>query len=98
MTRTVFFDEAILVASEHVAFAELEGEAVLLDVSAGQYYGLNELGAVIMSHLKEPISLDALRARILAQFNVEQAQLDADLVAFLEEMVKYKLVQVKGDE
>ncbi|MFK7848124.1 MAG: PqqD family protein, partial [Rhodothermales bacterium] len=34
--------------------ADLEGEAVLLNIQSGRYFGLNEVGTSIWSLIKEP--------------------------------------------
>lgn len=95
MIRTVISDKLVLVAADNIESAELGGEMVLLDVSAGEYYGLNELGSLIMTHLKEPLSVAEVKERIQSTFDVEKEQLEEDLNAFLEEMIKYKLIKIE---
>ena len=95
MTRTVISDDMVVIASENIAYAELDGESVLLDVNAGQYYGLNHLGSIIMNQIKEPTSVKVLKERILEDFDVDIKLMEADLYAFLEEMIKYNLVKTQ---
>jgi hypothetical protein len=70
----------------------LAGEAVLLDLQSGTYFGLNDVGTRVWELLKEPKTKDELRAVILAEYEVTEAELDADLERILGELVGRGLV------
>ena len=97
MTETVISDDIVMEAVEHIEIAELDGEAVLLDVRAGEYYGLNQLGSVIMNHLRDPISVTQLKEAILEEYEVGKDTLEVDLQAFLSTMLSHNLVEIKSN-
>lgn len=97
MTETEISDDIVMEVVEHIEIAELDGEAVLLDVKAGEYYGLNQLGSVIMGHLKDPMSVTQLKEAILQEFEVGNDQLDVDLQAFLSAMLDHNLLEIKSN-
>jgi hypothetical protein len=62
-----------------VVFQEIEGELVLLDLDAGSYYALDEVGARCWELILEHDDLDGVVAAMLAEFEVDEATLRADL-------------------
>jgi hypothetical protein len=50
--------------NDDVVFRELEGEAVLLNLETGVYFGLNEVGTRIWSLLQERVSLKQVLERL----------------------------------
>ena len=89
--------DTILVAAEGLATADLDEEAVVLDVNSGIYYGLNEIGARVMDLLKEPISLGDIMNTMLEEYEVEREQLEHDLTAFLQVMKDQQLIGIKHE-
>lgn len=86
--------QSTVVVAPGLTAAHLGDEAVLLDVNSGRYYGLNELGARIFELAKAATSVRAIMDALLQEYKVEAARLEADLMAFLQEMEKRQLIQV----
>jgi hypothetical protein len=70
------------------------GESVLLDVSRGTYFGLDEVGTAIWIALQDTADLHLVRDRLIAQFEVSSTRAELDLVGFLEELVSNGLAEV----
>ncbi len=70
----------------HVLSREVDGQLVLLDVSEEQYYGLDEIGARIVSRVTAT-SLDAALAELAEEYEVEPATLRSDAAELLDELV-----------
>ena len=64
----------------------VEGEMVLLDSVRGRYYALDAVGARVWQLMVEERELAAVRARMLSEFDVDAATLDADLVALFDRL------------
>jgi hypothetical protein len=79
-----------LQANDAVTFAELDNEAVLLNVETGMYFGLDAFGTQIWQLLAEGMSEDMITDRLLADYDVEPSRLRSDVATFLE------LLQEKG--
>ena len=89
---------AIIAAAKGIETADLEGEAVLLDINTGLYYGLSSVGARIMTMLKEPVRVSSIVETLLQEYDVDVHQLRSDIIGFLLEMEDRKLIQTLNGE
>jgi hypothetical protein len=72
--------------SEDVVFRELDGEAVLLHLGSGIYFGLNEVGTRIWNLLQQHGSLQRVFEQLLSHYEVSPQQLQDDLLALVGQM------------
>ena len=77
-------------------FRDLGGEAVLLDVASGSYFGLNEVGARVWRLITEGKTLPEVAAALAAEYAVPGEQLQADLLALVEDLAANRLLVVEG--
>lgn len=73
---------------------ELEGEAVILNLADQVYYGLDPVGARVWSLLREPRTVAELRDTLVAEYEVDAATAERDLVSLLGELSSRRLVDV----
>ena len=76
-------------------YRDLAGEAVLLQIDTGEYFGLDEVGNRIWQLIVEVGDLDGVRERMIAEYDVDANELSADLDRLLADMVERKLVEVE---
>lgn len=62
-----------------VVYEVVDGEAILLELSAGQYYRLDPVGTRAWQLIAELGDLDAVTAALLAEFDVDPDRLAEDL-------------------
>ncbi len=74
---------------------DLAGEAVILNVKAGVYYGLNSLGNRVWELMEEPVSVREIRDAILNQYDVDQALCEKDLLDLLQDLAGEGLIEIK---
>jgi hypothetical protein len=87
-------ESQISLGTEQVS-AELDGEAVVLNLRDGVYFGLNPVGTRVWSLLKEaPRSLAELRQAILAEYDVTFEQCDGDLRSLLDALKEHGLIDI----
>ena len=86
---------ARVVAARDQVSCEVEGEAVILNLANGVYYGLNPAGAHVWLLLERPHTLAELRDALVAEFEVEPAVAVADLRVLLEELQARGLVEIR---
>jgi hypothetical protein len=79
--------------SEDVVFRELDGEAVLLHLGTGIYFGLNGVGTRIWNLLQQETSIQKVYGQLLAFYDVSPQQLQDDLISLIAEMREKGLVQ-----
>jgi len=93
MTAMISERSLVTLATDQVS-AELEGEFVVLDVNAGIYYSLENVGARIWSLLHEPRRLQDIRDRLLEEFDVDPHRCERDVRVFLQGLAEKGLLRV----
>lgn len=78
---------------DNVLFQEVDGEAVLLSLDEGCYYGLDELGTRIWKLIHQDLDRDQVVAAIVAEYEVEPEQARGDLDAFLSDLRESGLIE-----
>jgi len=76
-----------------VVAQEVEGEAVILDLGSGRYFGLDVAGTRIWQLLGEGKSRETVLRAMLAEFDVDEERLRRDLEALLAELLARGLVE-----
>ena len=89
--------QSIVVVSQDQVSCELGGEAALLNLKAGVYYGLNEVGASIWKLIQEPKRVGEIRDAILEEYEVEPDNCEADIMALLQDLLDNGLIEVKNE-
>lgn len=92
--RTVL-DRTILLCSPDVQGTSLGGETVLLDLSTGRYYTLNQVGSVIWEHCTGHSTISDIHTVLCDRFEVSSERALADLVAMVNQFVQEGLLQQK---
>ena len=72
---------------------DLGGEAVILSLKTGKYYGLNTLGVRIWELLQTPRSAAAIEAVILSEFDVEADECRSEVRSFMELLKSEGLIE-----
>jgi hypothetical protein len=83
----------VAVAPDQVS-SDLSGEAVILNLATGMYYGLDEVGARIWGLLQQPCAVAALRDTIVSEYDVEPERCEQDLLELLADLEAARLVSV----
>ena len=81
--------------SDDTIFRELAGEAVLLQLEKGMYYGLDGVATRLWNLLAEGGTLRAVVEQARTEFDVDPATLERDLVALVSDLSDRKLVVVE---
>jgi len=82
-----------LITSDLVVCAELDGEAVLLNVETGIYFGLDAIAAHIWRLLSEGATQESIAERLTEEYDAEPSELRADLDAFLDQLAERGLIR-----
>ncbi|MCF2443091.1 PqqD family peptide modification chaperone [Dyadobacter sp. CY345] len=80
--------------SQQIA-SNVGGEIVILNHNKGEYYGLDEVGALVWNSLEEkPQSLDSLCETVLEDYDIDKQTCLADIESLLKDLISEKLVEV----
>jgi hypothetical protein len=83
-----------VVASREQVSVDLDGEAVILGLADGVYYGLDPVGARVWELIAQPRSVAELRDAVVAEWDVDAPTAEADLLALLADLAARGLVDV----
>ena len=86
-----------VVPTKDQVWCELAGEAVLLNLTSGVYYGLNSVGARVWSLIQEPKTVGAVLDALLEEYDVDPGRCESDLFALLHELVDRGLIVVQTE-
>lgn len=80
---------------EHVVSRTFEEETVLLNLSSGQYHGVNATGNAMIEALREEGTARAVAARMAQEFEMPLEHMEADVVEFVAALLERGLVEVE---
>ena len=80
--------------SKDAVFRDLDGEAVILDLGSGTYFGLNAVGARIWQLLEEHAGLRAVFDSLCQEYEVAPDVLERDLIALISRLEQARLGEV----
>ena len=89
---TVSFTDRVRVTPD-VLFRLMGEEAVLVNLNTERYLGLDPVGTRMWSVLTTAASIQAAFEELHQEYDVEPAQLRADLEEFIEQLLRQKLIE-----
>jgi len=82
--------------SDDVVYRELSGESVLLHLNSGVYFGLDEIGTRIWYLLAEHRDSDKILPLLLAEYDVTETQLRADVSGLIAQLAEKGLLKIES--
>lgn len=83
-----------IVRDNDIIFSELDGEAVMVSMERGEYYGINPIGTQIWGEIETPRKVSDLCELLITDFNVTLEQCGKDVLAFLNMLAEKGVVKV----
>jgi hypothetical protein len=84
----------VVAAAPQQICSSLGDELVILNLADDTYYGLNQVGATVWGLVQQPRSVAALRDAVLAEYEVEAARCEQDLLELLASLAAVGLIEV----
>lgn len=91
-------NDSIVTIDKNQVSADLEKEAVILNLKSGIYYGLDTVGAYIWNFIQEPKVVDDIVTALLTEYDVEPDRCKHDLLALLQKLAKEGLIEVTNGQ
>ena len=95
MSAPLLSDGSRIAVSSHQVSCDLAGEAAILNLGNGVYYGLDSVGARIWTLVQEPRTFAEIRQAMLLEFDVEADVLDSDLRQLFSDLAKQGLIDIQ---
>lgn len=103
LNKTVSSDQAATktrhfkVVKEHL-YSNLKGEAVILNLKNGKYYGLNSVGVSIWAAMQNFASFQEILNAVERQYDVDTELCYQEVSAFLNKMVEEGLIEISDEK
>lgn len=94
MSQVLSTDTRVGPAPDQIS-CDLNGEAVILNLKSGVYYGLDEVGARVWKLIEEPRTLHEIRDELVQEYDVSPEQCEADVRGLLARMLDEGLIEVR---
>jgi hypothetical protein len=85
---------SIVAAAADQVSCDLEGDAAVLNLKTGVYYGLDDIGASLWRMLNEPRRVHELVDALLGEYDVDREECQRDVIALLGELAVRGLVEI----
>ena len=84
----------IVSTSPHQVYTTLGSEAVVLELQASNYFGMNDVGTVVWNFLQQPREVSDVIEHIVNNYEVSAEQAETEILSFLQNLVDKGLVVV----
>jgi hypothetical protein len=81
--------------SEDVLFQELQGDAVLLDLKTGVYFGLDQVGTRIWHLMEDHALLSDVVAGLMREYDVPEQRCIEDVIALVSRLQEQGLLAIE---
>jgi hypothetical protein len=92
----LLFTDRLLTVSPGCVATNLDGETIILNIDAGVYYGLSDVGAFIWEILQQPTTFAAIHQAVLGEYAVDPQTCEADVQELINELIGQRLVAVQS--
>lgn len=75
-----------------VAAKDVDGEAVLINLTNGMYYSMDQVGGYIWSLIESGYDLDAIADMVAKRYEIEKSVANTDIEALVEQLLEENLV------
>ncbi|QQS53241.1 MAG: PqqD family protein [Candidatus Competibacteraceae bacterium] len=82
----------LLTRNPNLVAADIDGDLVMMSVEQGEYFGITGVGSRVWKLLATPTTVADITRVICAEYAVEEAQCQADMQGFVEELIQLGLV------
>jgi len=73
---------------------DLTDEVVILDLSSGDYFGLQEVGSALWHYIQEPRTVQQVVDHLVSEYDILPEVCEAKTVSFLEDLADHGLIAV----
>jgi hypothetical protein len=78
--------------SPDVVFRDLDGEAVILDLASGTYFGLNEVGTLVWRLIDEGRNASEIVDAVATEYDADRATIAQDVDRLIEDLRARRLI------
>lgn len=87
-------EDTVVTRNPGLLAAAVHDETLMMDVDAGRYYGLDDIGSEIWQRLEAPLKFGVLIDSLAAEYDAERDVIAADVGKLLTLMAEHGLVRL----
>jgi len=87
--------ETTVARANDLLATDLDDETILMSIEQSSYYGMEKTARRIWELVEKPIKVADLCSQMAEEYRVEPEVCERDIITFLEELFKEKLVIVQ---
>jgi hypothetical protein len=91
----VINDDSIIKRNTDILFNKLDDEFVMMSISKGQYYGLDNIASRIYELIEPPITLKKLIVKLLEEYEVDKEKCKKDVSNFVLQLAEKEIVVIE---
>jgi len=88
---------SIVTINPEIAYRELDGEVVILNLETGIYFGLDAVGARTWKLIEDHGALGAVHATLHSEYDVPPSVLERDLLELVDQLCAKGLTRVAAN-
>ena len=88
--------DSVIARVSDVTSAEVDDELLMMRLESDAYFGLDDIGARIWALLEQPVSVGAVCATLVREYDVTPEQCQRDVLRFLGDLAEKGLVHEPG--
>ncbi len=92
------FQSCLRPNEKEVAAKVMDGEAIMINLSNGIYYSMNNVGGLVWEMIEGRHSLEKIVEGVLSRYDGSAEQVRADVERVVAELVQENLVKVSDEE
>ena len=92
--RVILTPDSIVRAARNSISCELDGEAAVLNIMSGNYYGLDAVSAAVWKIVEQPRTLAAIIREITSMYDVDPVRCKRDLIGLIGQLQEHGLVEI----
>jgi hypothetical protein len=77
---------------------DLDGEATIMNLQSGEYYGLDEVGGTVWQMISEPRKVSDIIEEITSRYDVAVDRCETDLLGLISKLADFGLVEIRNGQ
>ena len=76
---------------------DMAGEAIVLNMKSGVYFGMDQVAALIWNLIEKPRTVGEIRDAIMQEYEVDSDTCEQDLRSFLDHLQSAGLIEIDNE-
>jgi len=74
--------------------SDIEGQAVMMSIESGKYFGMDEIGTEIWKLIDKNYNYGEMINYLLEGYDIDETTCEGDSAEFIERLLKYRLIEI----